>query len=649
MIILINEHKQQEHWTMNQIVNALSDEQYTALVERCFKDSFSKLYDLFIKLLQNGRYKHFVINGKIGEARRRYYKSFYQSLWKNDFTEKFNLFSTMLRIKHPSLVASMIENLHTSEFAREYIEKQHESDFIGNYITHTNQLDSCVATDLVTRRVYSISDEGGRNLQCFYGKLGSDMVLSDVKPGMACASVVCNQHQALFIGFNNDLYEIDKDGNVSQITTIKDDDKRVMVDFNAKGLKIKSIYGFGTIFFLLMTNGTVYAKGNIDFMCGGRDTKTIVDVFTPVKFKHEHPHIAHIVVGPGQDTFFIDIHNKVYRYKRGGRKKSYFERYIDGSKKNALLTLPSNTIDLSFSSKAENDMYEGHSIKMILDERCQCINGVKMNVSVYPGNEFVVNTITNSEGSTVQKKIDLYGDTKENMARFNDKMSPIMCFTVSSVYTPHRGRKDTVVVLKRDGNIYTFDVADTATLSKVHTRITHDWVCYQCGSIKSGGVVDPYINKPFCHIRCLNATYNSIDRLVMTSLDGRKPTPFAHVDQLDRISELKKQLKQLRRIRIEQNKSIVDQEIRIIEEKIVIEEKIINLLRKRYALEEKEEEYSDGGQAYQVQIQEIDEDIERLKRKEASIPPPKMLIDDSGDSDDDLHHILSISDDDDER
>lgn len=263
------------------------------------------MYNVFIRALEESRYSKFMIEGEIGKFRQWYYKPFYEEVLSRDFKVYFIQMCSIVRKVHEGdSYLEIMSEIFPSVF-KQFITSI-DDQFLGNYITHTNSM-VCRFDDYHrAESVFVIKNNQKKRLLTVYNRYGDNEVVYNSK-GVEIASITRGPNKQLYcLGFNNDLYQLvpkSEDQSfyaLNPITQFLDEEFNI-VDFKAKGIKIKALFDATDTCYLLTTDGNVYiigvCTGLIDpnaierigpgdnILGYGSSTSLEVKMFYPIKIK----------------------------------------------------------------------------------------------------------------------------------------------------------------------------------------------------------------------------------------------------------------------------------------------------------------------------------------------------------------------------
>jgi hypothetical protein len=182
-------------------------------------------------------------------------------------------------------------------------------------------------------------------------------------------------------------------------------------------------------------------------------------------------------------------------------------------------------------------------------------------------------------------------------------------------------------------------------------NLDHCFQCHKTSTVESTTHIlyDPLLEKSFCTDECQELYYDSVkkrfqsislnnnDNLTLSNnisssssllLGNRFPSPPDLFEENTKIKQLKREKKEFKRLRTRKNANMMKKNIRIIEKRIDIHEKITLLIKKRYWIEQEQEEYfrnsgGMGGQIHDSRLEIINEQIGRLLHEDSLLPPYK--------------------------
>lgn len=294
-----------------------------AVIKRLLNEKLKTVYDDFLIGISIGSIGRYMIEGKMGELRKKYYKKFYEPMLIENFVIHFVKLCSILRVKFPNEYYTLMSDI----FPIIYQKFLSGDAFIGSsYITHTPMISFVDPYLFVIKTVRSTQAErnvnGKRRLMRYEFKPYSSTFDKGryIYPLLDCdmIGVVSGTRTTICFDSNNIVYQM-YNGQFD----FYESDLHVMKT-NLENIIIKALFGGqidnGTseVFFLLTVEGSVLVKGRCGRLIKDYDEnnpiETVVDQFTPVVgLEEENKKIVDIIVSNLKITF-IDEHNKTYIY-----------------------------------------------------------------------------------------------------------------------------------------------------------------------------------------------------------------------------------------------------------------------------------------------------------------------------------------------
>jgi hypothetical protein len=236
------------------------------------------LYTDFINALKNSRYGPFMIEGKIGEARQAYYKTFYVNLLSDNLDEHLRSRYNIVRVVSDT---SNDTNVYMNEiFNRVYEMYLTERVFLGNYLTHSNSMEIGKYNLILVKYNDRQDTERGRKITTIEYKIHTG-IATTIKIGKTrieqmyrnILSVIDIAEDSVNLDFDNNLYDdlgwkirafFDDNMDVVRYKPLKTKKDERSLNINIKGL-------FSTndkTGLLLTSDGKVYIKGRCDNAIG---------------------------------------------------------------------------------------------------------------------------------------------------------------------------------------------------------------------------------------------------------------------------------------------------------------------------------------------------------------------------------------------